>query len=141
VPGVLARQMRLQMTSAHTPRAARRLRRRSGPPCLSLPLPASIRRRRPGRLVGVCHQRGRPPPGPGIDRSPGHCPAGAIRETSSVTPAIARLQGITLAGLYQIIISEAGQRTRDGQSQGAIVDELYPAIENVLDEIDRWLSA
>ncbi len=66
--------------------------------------------------------------------------AGAIRETSAVTPAIARLQGITLASLYQIIISEAGQRTRDGQSQGTIVDELYPAIEDVLDEIDRWLS-
>jgi AcrR family transcriptional regulator len=67
--------------------------------------------------------------------------AGAICETSAVTPAIARLQGITLASVYQIIISEAGQRTREGQSQGRIVDELYPAIENVLDEVDRWLSA
>jgi hypothetical protein len=42
--------------------------------------------------------------------------------------------------VFQIIISEAGQRTREGQSQATMADELYPIVENVLDELDRWLS-
>jgi hypothetical protein len=50
------------------------------------------------------------------------------------------LQGIALAGVFQIIISEAGQRTREGQSQETIAAELYPVVENILDELDRWLN-
>jgi hypothetical protein len=42
--------------------------------------------------------------------------------------------------VFQIIISEAGQRTGDGQSQTKIADELYPVVENILDELDRWFS-
>jgi hypothetical protein len=42
--------------------------------------------------------------------------------------------------VYQIIIAEAGQRTREGRSQAEIADELYPIVENLLDELDRWLS-
>jgi AcrR family transcriptional regulator len=67
--------------------------------------------------------------------------AGAIGETTAVAPEIVRLQGIALAGVFRIIISEAGQRTVDGQSQAQIADELYPVVENVLDELDRWLRA
>jgi AcrR family transcriptional regulator len=67
--------------------------------------------------------------------------ASAISDTTTVAPEIARLQGIALAAVFQIIISEAGQRTRAGQSQPKIADELHPIIENVLDELDRWLSA
>jgi AcrR family transcriptional regulator len=66
--------------------------------------------------------------------------ASAISDTTTVAPEIARLQGIALAGVFQIIISEAGQRTREGQSQPEIANELHPIIENVLDELDRWLS-
>jgi AcrR family transcriptional regulator len=66
--------------------------------------------------------------------------AGAISDTTAVAPEIARLQGIALAGVFQIIISESGRRAREGQSQAKIADELYPVIENVLDELDRWLS-
>jgi AcrR family transcriptional regulator len=66
--------------------------------------------------------------------------AEAIGATDAVAPEVARLQGIALAGVYQIIISEAGRRTVAGQSQAQIADELYPMIENVLDELDRWLS-
>jgi AcrR family transcriptional regulator len=66
--------------------------------------------------------------------------AGAVSDSSEVAPEVARLQGIALAGVYQIIISEAGRRTLTGQDQAGIVDELYPMIENVLDELDRWLS-
>ena len=66
--------------------------------------------------------------------------ASAISETSSVPPEIATLQGIALAGVFQIIISEAGRRTREGQSQARIADELYPMLERLMDELDRWLS-
>jgi len=66
--------------------------------------------------------------------------ASAISDTTTVAPEIARLQGIALAGVFQIITSEAGQRTREGQSQPEIADELHPIVENVLDEHDRWLG-
>jgi AcrR family transcriptional regulator len=74
-----------------------------------------------------------------IDRQAGAL-AAAISDTTALPPEIARLQGIALAGVFQIIISEAGRRTREGQSQAKIADELYPVVENVLDELDRWLS-
>ena len=66
--------------------------------------------------------------------------AAVLRETSAVAPALARLHGIALAGVFQIIISEAGRRTQEGQSQDEIADELRPAIEGVLADIDRWLA-
>jgi AcrR family transcriptional regulator len=66
--------------------------------------------------------------------------AAVISDTTAVTPEIARLQGIALAGVFEIIISEAGRRTRDGQSQTKIARELSQIIESVLDELDRWLS-
>jgi AcrR family transcriptional regulator len=64
----------------------------------------------------------------------------AISDTTAVAPEVARLQGIALAAVFQIIITEAGQRARDGQSQAEIADELSPVVENILDELDRWLS-
>jgi AcrR family transcriptional regulator len=64
----------------------------------------------------------------------------AISETGAVTPELARLQGIALAGVFQIIISEAGRRTRAGESQGRIADELSPAIEALIEDLDRWLT-
>ena len=67
--------------------------------------------------------------------------AAAISDSTAVAPEVARLQGIALAAVFQIIITDAGQRTRDGQSQAEIADELRPAVENILNELDRWLSA
>jgi len=67
--------------------------------------------------------------------------ASAIHETSAVSPEVAKLHGIALAGVYQILIGEAGRRTRDGQSQARIAEKLYPIIENILDELDRWFGA
>ena len=67
--------------------------------------------------------------------------AAVISDTTAVAPEVAGLQGIALAAVFQIIISEAGRRTRDGQSQAEIADELRPVVENILDELDRWLSA
>jgi AcrR family transcriptional regulator len=66
--------------------------------------------------------------------------ASAISDTSTIPPEVARLQGIALAGIFQIIISEAGRRTRKGQSQAKIADELFRVVENLFDELDRWLS-
>ena len=66
--------------------------------------------------------------------------ASAISDTTAVAPEVARLQGIALAAVFQIIIIDAGRHTRDGQSQAEIADELRPAVENILDELDRWLS-
>ena len=64
--------------------------------------------------------------------------AAAIGETSKVRPEIARLQGIALASVFQIIISEAGRRTRAGQSQAKIAKDLHLIAENALDVLDRW---
>ena len=66
--------------------------------------------------------------------------ATAIAETEPVAPEIAKLRGIALASVFQIIITEAGRRTREGQSQDQIADQLRPAIEAVLDDLDRWLA-
>ena len=66
--------------------------------------------------------------------------AAAIAETEAVPPEIAKLRGIALASVFQIIITEAGHRTREGQSQDQIAGELRPAIETVLDDLDRWLT-
>src|SRR6201993_4071684 len=66
--------------------------------------------------------------------------AAAIAETGAIAPEIAKLRGIALAGVFQIIITEAGRRTREGHSQNQIAGELRPAIEAVLDALDRWLA-
>ncbi|MFG1642810.1 TetR/AcrR family transcriptional regulator [Amycolatopsis sp. NPDC049252] len=66
--------------------------------------------------------------------------AAAIGDTTAVTPEVARLQGIALAAVFRIIIGDAGRRTVEGQSQTEIARELRPMVENVLDELDRWLS-
>src|SRR5271170_2187095 len=66
--------------------------------------------------------------------------AAVIAETEAVAPEVAKLRGIALASVFQIIITEAGRRTREGQSQDQIAGELRPAIEAVLDDLDRWLT-
>jgi len=64
----------------------------------------------------------------------------AIGDSTTVPPEIAKLQGTALASVFQIIINEAGQRTRDGQSQKKIARELHRIVGNVLDELDRWFE-
>ncbi len=66
--------------------------------------------------------------------------ATAIGDTSPVTPEIARLQGLALAGVFRIIISETGRLAREGRGPAETADELQPQIENVLTELDRWLT-
>ncbi|MDQ1716836.1 MAG: hypothetical protein QOE89_789 [Pseudonocardiales bacterium] len=67
--------------------------------------------------------------------------ANAITDTSAVAPEVAKLQGIALAGVYQIIISLAGQHTHKGHSPAKTAKALYPIVENCLNELDRWFSA
>jgi AcrR family transcriptional regulator len=64
----------------------------------------------------------------------------AISDTTPVIPEVARLQGIAIASVYQLIFSHAGQRSHAGRSQTEIASELRPIIEAVLAELDRWLS-
>jgi hypothetical protein len=64
----------------------------------------------------------------------------AISDTTAVAPEIARLQGIALAGVFHILISEGGRRAADGESQEHVADEVLLMMENVLDELDRWLT-
>ena len=66
--------------------------------------------------------------------------ASAISDTSAVAPEIARLQGIALAGVFHILISEGGRRAANGESQEQVADEVLLMMENVLDELDRWLT-
>jgi AcrR family transcriptional regulator len=64
----------------------------------------------------------------------------AIGDTSPIAPEIARLQGVALAAVFHIIISDAGRRAHDGQTLAEIADALHPQIENILTELDRWLT-
>jgi hypothetical protein len=45
--------------------------------------------------------------------------AAAISDTSAVSPEVARLEGIALADVFQLISSDSGRRTLGGQSQEA----------------------
>jgi AcrR family transcriptional regulator len=65
--------------------------------------------------------------------------AAAIRDTTPVLAEVAKLQGIAIASVFQIIFTNAGRRTQEGRTQTEIADELRPIIEAVLDELDRWL--
>ena len=94
------------------------------------------RARLPGR-----HQPDHPPALLEMSDRQASALAAAISETDEVAPEIAKdCRGIALASVFQIIITEAGRRTREGQSQDHIADQLRPAIEAVLDDLDRWLT-
>lgn len=64
----------------------------------------------------------------------------AIAETSAVAPAVARLQGIALAGVFRIIIGESGRRAVEGQTPAQLTAGLLPEVEAVLAELDRWMA-
>ena len=66
--------------------------------------------------------------------------ATAIGDTSSAPPEVAQLQGIAIGGIYQIIIGQAGERTRRGHSPARTAKALYPIVENCLNELERWFS-
>jgi AcrR family transcriptional regulator len=65
--------------------------------------------------------------------------AAAIRDTTPVLAEVAKLQGIAIASVFQIIFTHAGRRTQEGRTQTEVAHELRPIIEAVLDDLDRWL--
>lgn len=67
--------------------------------------------------------------------------ADAVSDGCRVRAEAARLEGMALAGVFQVIISEAGERTRKGQSQAKIADELRPIIAEMVDVLDQWFQA
>lgn len=66
--------------------------------------------------------------------------AAAIADTSPVSREVAALQGMALAGVFQIIITHAGRRTSEGASQRKIANELQLIVESLLDELERWFA-
>jgi AcrR family transcriptional regulator len=64
--------------------------------------------------------------------------AAAIRDTSEIPPELARLHGIALAGVFRIIIGEAGRHTHEGRTPPETAGILEPQVENILAELDRW---
>jgi hypothetical protein len=83
----------------------------------------------------------------GIRRIPAGQWRGELGFLAVISPTVHRLalglsdrQASALAGVFQIIITAAGRRTREGQSQDQIADQLRPAIEAALDDLDRWLT-
>jgi AcrR family transcriptional regulator len=65
--------------------------------------------------------------------------AEVLLATGTVTPELARLQGIALAGVFQIIVGEAGRRAHAGQGEDEIADELRPVVAEMLEQLDRWV--
>jgi AcrR family transcriptional regulator len=66
--------------------------------------------------------------------------ATAIGETTPIPPAVARLQGIALAGVFRILIAETGGRTHQGQSPTELATALRPELETLLTELDHWFT-
>ena len=66
--------------------------------------------------------------------------AAAISDSGEVRPEIARLQGLALAGVFRFLIGESGRRTREGLTPAEVADSLTPEIENILIELDHWLT-
>ena len=66
--------------------------------------------------------------------------AEAILDTTEVAPHVAQLQGIALAGVFQIIFGECGRRTRERQPQQQVSDELSVIVEEVLDTLERLFT-
>ena len=60
--------------------------------------------------------------------------------TSTATPALAKVQAIALAWVFQTVTDETGRRTQAGEDPDRIADELRPIIEAIIDDLDRWLS-
>jgi AcrR family transcriptional regulator len=65
------------------------------------------------------------------NRSPGGHPGKRDQRKLRCRAGHAKLQGRALASALQIIIDEAGRRTREGRTQAQLRDELYPMLERV----------
>lgn len=67
--------------------------------------------------------------------------AAAIADTTSTSSlALAKVQSVSLAWVFQTITDEAGRRSHDGQDPATVANDLQPVIEGIIDNLDRWLS-
>jgi len=68
--------------------------------------------------------------------------AAAIASTApDANPLLVRVQATAVASVFQTITDETGRRCRSGQCPAAIAAELRPLIAEIVDDLDRWLSA
>lgn len=66
--------------------------------------------------------------------------ATAIIETTDLSNYyLAKVQAVALASVFQTITDESGRRTRAGDDPAKITDDLRPIIEDIIDDLDRWL--
>jgi AcrR family transcriptional regulator len=75
-----------------------------------------------------------------IDRHADAIAAAIMATTDVPNMALAKVQGIALAWVFQTITNETGRRSLDGQHPSQIADELRPIVEGIIDELDRWLT-
>jgi AcrR family transcriptional regulator len=61
--------------------------------------------------------------------------------TSTKSLPSAKVQAIALAWVFQTITDETGRRSLDGQDSTQIADGLHPAVERIIDELDRWFRS
>ena len=66
--------------------------------------------------------------------------ADAILESGRLAPAVARLQAIALASVFQIMFAECGRRARAGQPEREVAVELTVVMNGVFDELERWFA-
>ena len=57
----------------------------------------------------------------------------------TMDPAVAKVQGIALAWVFQIISDETGRRARQDDDPRHIADELHSIVEALIEDLDRWL--
>jgi AcrR family transcriptional regulator len=63
--------------------------------------------------------------------------ADAICATSAVPPVVARAHAAALVSVFQMIVDRIGRSVLDGTPPDTVADELGPAVELVLDDLDR----
>ncbi len=61
-------------------------------------------------------------------------------EDTSLSPALAKIQGTALAWIFQTITDHTGRRALDGLTPDQIADELEPIITEALTSLDGWLA-
>lgn len=67
--------------------------------------------------------------------------AAAITEPADGPPAhVARIQAVALAWVFQTITDESGRRGLAGQAVSQTAAELRPIVEELIDNLDHWLS-
>jgi len=75
------------------------------------------------------------------DRHAAAIAAAIMRAEPDANPLLVRTRANALAGVFQTITDETGNRCRAGQPPAVIAAELRPLIAALIDDLDRWLGA